>query len=67
MSQEKYNRTAFHRLLDLNEPAKRKLGGQAEAAAWLQQPNAALGGEAPLSLLLTEEGASRVAAALQAA
>lgn len=35
-------------------------GGEEKAALWLRRPTTALGGEAPLSLLDTEEGAREV-------
>jgi putative toxin-antitoxin system antitoxin component (TIGR02293 family) len=40
--------------------AEETFGNQEKAAAWLRRPTAALGGERPLSLLDTDEGAREV-------
>ncbi|MEX2632363.1 MAG: antitoxin Xre/MbcA/ParS toxin-binding domain-containing protein [Tistlia sp.] len=60
LSPEESDRVA--RLLRLKALASDTLGASAEE--WLRLPNPSLGGEAPLSLLRSDEGSRRVEAAL---
>lgn len=48
------------RLARVADAATETLGAQSAAAEWLRVPNAALGGETPLSLLDTDIGATAV-------
>lgn len=48
------------RLARIAAEAARVLGSEEKAARWLHEPNRALGGDTPLSLLDTEIGARRV-------
>jgi putative toxin-antitoxin system antitoxin component (TIGR02293 family) len=46
-----------YRLARLTEIAAKTLGGIEEARHWMKEPNFALGGQPPLSLVCTEPGA----------
>ncbi len=48
------------RIADTTRMAEETFGGQEAAAQWLTNPNLALGGVTPLSMLDTEPGASEV-------
>jgi putative toxin-antitoxin system antitoxin component (TIGR02293 family) len=50
----------IYRLARIIALAKRSLGRESTAASWLQHPNRALGGNAPLDLIDTEPGARAV-------
>jgi len=48
------------RLARIGARAVEVLGGKPQAAAWLRQPNRALGGSAPIALLDTDAGTQQV-------